>query len=151
MSMEKMIEVSKSRNVVYEINIAERTIKATIYCDKNEPENLFKSICTKYINGYGIGVVIPYFERKNKFQIKTAYTGIAKCHEDDTFDVHFGKALALERAKEKYHRSMSRSMTAMFDWLDTLHTVVWEYEKEERERWYESMDNVYFIEQKARE
>lgn len=114
------IEFSKSGNVVYIIDTDAKTVTAKIKCREEEPQNLFDIQLDKHILGSGLGVVDESDISPAKFRIKREYVGKAKCHPDDTFDVDFGKKLALERAKQKRLIDMEYKFLLIYDWMKGL-------------------------------
>lgn len=114
------IEFSKSGNVVYTIDTDAKTVTAKIKCREEEPQNLFDGQLDRHICGSGLGVVDESDIFPAKFRIKTEYIGKAKCHPDDTFDINFGKMLALERAKQKRFIDMEYKCLLIYDWMKGL-------------------------------
>ena len=58
------------------------------------------------------------------FKIKDTYRGIAKCDPRDTFDVEYGKKLALERAKKKRAKAVNKALDKYIETLmETIHRV----------------------------
>ena len=117
------VETSKSGNVRYEIDEINKTIHAILFCDYDEPQIVFRNKIDKYIKGEGECLVGYQVCNDDKYRIDSMYKGVAKCHPDDTFDVEYGKRLALLRAKEKYLRAISTKLDDMDLWIRKLHNV----------------------------
>ena len=49
-------------------------------------------------------------ERFSRYLINNVYVGMAKCSPEDEFDLEYGKRLALNRAKDKRNRAVSRAI-----------------------------------------
>ena len=117
----KSIEFSKSGNVVYTIDDEKREVVAKIKCDEYDPIYLFNSQLYKLIGGCGEGIVSEGdFFGHCRYSISSSYSGKAKCHPDDNFDIDFGKRLALLRAKNKYLSAMTKKIYDTFVWVSKL-------------------------------
>ena len=95
--------------------VSSRTVVARIECVPREPENIIDSIVrrfeeSEYVNfPYNSSNACPgtFISSSSEcFHIRDYYIGIARCNEGDAFDVEFGKKLALERARKKYHTAV---------------------------------------------
>lgn len=50
-------------------------------------------------------VGVNYYDER--FVMPYKFKGVAKCHEDDVFDVEVGKRIALNKLTETYHKSLN--------------------------------------------
>ena len=117
------IEYSKGGNIEYRIDEENRTVTAILYCSYRDPQMLFDKVVKNYIKGNGIGPVAVGWDNE-KYYINDYYVGKAKCHPDDTFDVEFGKRLALARVKQKYQRAVNKSIYEMHKYIGWLYKTV---------------------------
>ena len=75
--------------------------KRIVVCLLSDCEDLACKKINKYIDA-------AFFW--SDFKIKDTYRGIAKCDPRDTFDVEYGKKLALERAKKKRAKAVNKAL-----------------------------------------
>ena len=120
------IEYSKGGNIEYRIDEENRTVKAILYCSYRDPQMLFDKVVKNYIKGNGTGPVAVGWDNE-KYYINDYYVGKAKCHPDDTFDVEFGKRLALARVKQKYQRAVNKSIFNMHNYVYKLYKAIFDY------------------------
>jgi len=113
--MEKY-EVSKSGRVTYCIDEANRTVTATIFCNKDEPYHCVESQLYKSFLAEGAALkwVATIPNAPEKYSIKAEYVGKAVCHPGDMFDAEVGKRLALLRAQVKYNRAAYKVLSAFW-------------------------------------
>lgn len=144
------IEVSKSNNVVYTIDEENKVVTATIKCKAQEPEISFISQYLKHTRGEGKG---PLVERDDiwvgKYLINNEFTGKAKCHPDDSFNIEFGKQLALLRAKEKYQRAIYKRMGYIAHWIEQLNERTKKMDIRCYRRLIETCCSLYTLEKKV--
>ena len=115
-------EMSKSGNVEFTIDEEKKVITATIKCSGSDAEKIFDSLLRKSFRGHGrIGFVFYHDGYKKNVCINKEYTGKAKCHQSDEFDIKFGKRLALLRAKNKYLRAVNNALYKMVSVMDDVH------------------------------
>lgn len=72
----------------------------TVVCKLSNCENIALNRILTYCNDYNI--------RFSDFLIRDTYIGVARCMPGDSFDVEYGKKLALTRAKIKRGRAINR-------------------------------------------
>lgn len=70
-------------------------VKVKIYPEENDFQNELTNI-KKKIGFFG------EFNFEKNLKYKDVYTGIAKCHPDDTFNLEKGKSIAYEKAMHKF-------------------------------------------------
>lgn len=117
------IERSKGENIQYLIDEDNRIVNAILYCSYRDPQMLFDKVVKNYIKGNGVGPVAVGWDNE-KYYINDYYIGTAKCHPDDTFDVEFGKRLALARAKQKYQKAVNKSIYEMHKYVGKLYKTI---------------------------
>lgn len=117
------IEYSNGGNIMYIVDEDNRIVNAILYCSYRDPQMLFDKVVKNYIKGNGNGPVAVGWDN-DKYYINDYYVGKAKCHPDDTFDVEFGKRLALARAKQKYQRAVNKSIYAMHKYVYKLYSTI---------------------------
>ena len=76
--------------------------KKIVACRLWECEDLATNRIFKYIEmGYA---------QKSKYKINNIYTGIAKCSEEDNFDIEQGKKIALTKARRERGRAINNTI-----------------------------------------
>ena len=111
--------------VTYEVNEKKRTVVARYVGGAEEVRESLTNTLIK-INELGtISFDISIYKFLADYEYRFNMIGVAKCHEDDTFDVEKGKQLALKRLNRKFAvlrkdvlRSVLVRMTHLFN-----HTV----------------------------
>lgn len=111
--------------VTYEVNEKKRTVVARYVGGEVEVHESLINTISK-INDCGIiNFDINPYKLLRKYEYRFNMIGVAKCHEDDTFDVEKGKQLALNRLNRKFAvlrkdilRDVLARMTRLFN-----HTV----------------------------
>lgn len=126
MLSEIKIENSKGGNVQYLIDEDNRIVNAILYCSYRDPQMLFDKVVKNYIKGNGVGPVAVGWDNE-KYYINDYYMGTAKCHPDDTFDIDFGKKLALARAKQKYQRAVCKTIFNMHNYVCKLYKAILDF------------------------
>lgn len=118
------VEFSKGGSVRYIINENAGIVFATLTCSKTEPQqqflSIFKSVAAQS-KGSIEEIIIPQDFDVFDVMIDQSYTGVAKCHPDDKFNLEFGKALALQRAKEKHADSLLKQSEKIRHFLGELY------------------------------
>lgn len=113
-------EYSKNKDVVFQIDTDKKTVEAIIVCNQYSPQVCVGRELEKYMDSNGIGVFDEMNLPLQKYKINSRYVGKAKCHPNDTFDIEFGKKLALLRAREKFHRAMTHKLEDIHEWINGL-------------------------------
>lgn len=119
--------VTKTENVTYYVNEEKKTVVAVIKCDIATPIYILDKLFMKFVKSNGKNNLLEMHSdnfNMNKAFINKHYVGIAKCHEGDTFDVEFGKKLALARAKSKKTDAIQKNFFKFVEQLDELNYVV---------------------------
>lgn len=81
-----------------------------------------KLAATEYVNNHFMQNNIKiyyagYFDER--FCMPVKFTGIAKCSENDEFDVETGKRIARRRAMELYQKSLWKHISNIYDSMTT--------------------------------
>lgn len=89
--------------VTYEVNEKKRTVVARYKGGVDEVKTSIINTLSKFTDWggsikFGIDIEMVLKPYENHFNL----IGVAKCHEDDTFDVEKGKQLALNRLNRKF-------------------------------------------------
>jgi len=107
----KSIEYSKNGDVVFYIDTDKRTIVAVLKCQKDEPNTIYESQLDKLCASSSIQLQpsLDFYGVKHVL-INDRFVGKAKCHPNDEFDIEYGKALALLRAKEKHQKALEAKL-----------------------------------------
>lgn len=92
--------IYNSKNVTYYINYDKKVVVAVLKCDSETPIMIADNTIEKAKRDTDVLLVSPYVLNFDN-RIKGQFVGIARCNENDVFDVEFGKELALARAKAK--------------------------------------------------
>ena len=136
--MDSRNEVIKTKNVTYYINGWKKVVVAVLKCDKYTPVGIFnKAYCKAEYKNDTLGMYIT----DNGFEnilVKEKYVGIAKCSDNDEFDVEFGMKLALARAKEKKLKDVHRQYFKFVDALDDLSYVIGKKETQLHRQWIDA-------------
>ena len=111
------IEHSKGKNVTYIIDENRKTVKAILRTDKYEPEKAFQKTFMRVATRSNNLTVRPTDFYDPEYGLASRYIGIAKCHENDTFDPEFGMKLALARAKKKHNKAYYQQLATMSDFV----------------------------------
>ena len=109
-------EVSKGGNVTYYINADEGVVTARIEGNKYEAYHIITSIVDKLKGSDRANSPFDAwadFSSLNTFRMRPYYIGVARCMENDTFDVETGKRIALAKAQEKYHSDLKKRLSMM--------------------------------------
>ena len=142
-------EYSKSKNVIYVIDTNKREVSARIGCSIEDAQTMFFSLLSRFTKSRNMVAPIS----KNDFAPfvlpNCSYTGTAKCHPDDTFDIEFGKHLALERARHKYLHAVNAKLYDIFNWVDQFHDAFYSLCEKNYRREIESGTEIYSIEKEA--
>ena len=110
-------EVSKSGNITYYINEDEGVVTARIEGNKFEAYRIVTSIVDR-LKGSDranspFNAWADYNSSLNTFRMRPYYIGVAKCMENDTFNVETGRRIALAKAQEKYHSDLKKRLSMM--------------------------------------
>ena len=117
-------EWSNGKRVRYIIDEEEKTVVAVLYAESDNALTMFDSMLLRMLDGNQGGPVCPndfMFSKKNYRLNRNIYRGKARCHPNDTFDVEFGKRLALLRAQVKYHMAIEKKLSDIWCFMDDLH------------------------------
>lgn len=108
-------------NVSYSIDEEKGRVTATIHCGLYADARFIANKLIKYVNANnGQCPIRQAALYRPKRAMLTQYSGVAKCHPNDVFDVEFGKRLALARAQAKYHIALRKSL---FDFIREIERV----------------------------
>lgn len=119
--MAAVSESNQNSNISYFIDEEKGRVEAVIRCGLCADARFIADKLTKYANANNGQCPIRQSTFYNpKRPMLTQYSGIAKCHPDDVFNVEFGKRLALARAQFKYHFALRKSL---FDFIREIERV----------------------------
>ena len=143
------IEYSKGGNIEYHIDEENRTVKAILYCSYRDPQMLFDKVVKNFIKGNGVGPVAAGWDNE-KYYINDYYVGKSKCHPDDTFDIEFGKKLALARVKQKYQNAVCSKVFKMRNYLSDLCFAIDNMDSKMYRKWMNTGTDVFVLEYSRR-
>lgn len=90
----------------YEIDTEKRTVTAKLTgCKLNVVNALNRK--------FGGAIVAENTKLYKDALMQDEFTGVARCHPDDTFDVDFGRKLAKQRMMLKHHKAKLRALEAV--------------------------------------
>lgn len=112
----KLKELNMSKNFNIKPSDAKYSIneeKRTVVCILEKTDNLFIKFVWENSN---IGCYGEKF--LNKLIMPNRFIGIAKCSEDDEWDVEKGKLIAFSRAKDKLNKSFFKRAKTYVNYID---------------------------------
>lgn len=90
-----------SKSIKYFINEKEKVVVAVMEDTTFDVENLL----------FSKRVALPsIFYDKEAYWLKDKYVGIARCHEDDEFDLFLGKEIAKKRLLFNYYEDFTKKL-----------------------------------------
>ena len=102
--------------IKYEVNVAERTVTATISgCQDDVKNRLSKNIPSKVFEAKDV---------QKAMRISESYTAKAKCHPEDTYDEEVGKSVAKAKLLNKYNAARVKALNRVEVVLDRYPAVV---------------------------
>ena len=128
--MATIAEKSKGGGVTYYIDEASGTVVAKLHCSKYDAIEAFARICENEFYSHFSDCPFEINDRRynstysKKHLIKDYYIGKAKCSADDKFDPEFGKKLALNRAKAKYHDAVSMKLFDISRYIERIYSAI---------------------------
>ena len=129
-----------NNDVQYYINEEKRTVVAIIKCDINLPNKIFDRVFVNYQGDVKNSPVANGYCCYNDFCINKRFVGIAKCSPNDTFNVEFGKKLALQRAKVKKAKAVEKKYFKIVNAIEHLADLTGEKYNELYRNWVEESE-----------
>lgn len=136
--MDSRNEVIKTKNVTYYINGWKKVVVAVLKCDKDAPFFAFSRTRNKAELENDLLYVALNMGTRQDTKVNSCYVGIAKCSDNDQFDVEFGMKLALARAKEKKLKDVHRQYFKFVDALDNFSYIIGKKETELHRQWIDA-------------
>lgn len=141
-------------NVKYFFNINEekRTVVAIIPNRRFEVIDIFYAFVQKYkkTTNLPIEILCGYpFDADERLFIPDKFIGAARCAPNDTFDVEFGKRLALARAKVKMSYSLMNTFYNFVESIDEFSYALGKKYDKLSDGFYNAINHLDQIEEEA--
>ena len=148
MSKKKSVYRIESHDGYYfNINEEKRTVVAVLESDPWAAVDQFIKVFDEFENKKNF-IDFPFsgmITSRSDLATSYRYIGVAKCNDDDEFDLEFGKKLALAKAKEKRIKAVRNKFSAILSSLEKLEFMAGKhYDKIYRE-WVNNSSNVYTL------
>lgn len=102
-------------DISYHVDEKNRVVVATAEFDK-ELDKLFDK---KFKQTGNVGVNVPWFPLSfsDFYRTKDFYRVVARCHDDDVFDVEIGKKICQQKLKAKFYKIFTKVVMDYNDYL----------------------------------
>lgn len=71
-----------------------------------------------FINDFNVELYPLSDKLRNEIRMPNSFSGIASCHEDDTFDEEIGKLIAYHKARRKLNISLFKRLNSYIQFVD---------------------------------
>lgn len=114
------MKVEFTDSITYVIDEKNRSVKAVIKNTKYDAINTISKLMEKA----NLNADIP-----SNLELKNSYTGVAICHENDTFDIETGKKIARKIAIIRYNQDKIRVMKKFYSDFSKIEESIVEFNK----------------------